>query len=1034
MFKNNKTAQAVRLALIASVATTAFAMPAYAADADIEAKVKETAKKDAAKKDEKVERIAVTGSRIMRTDLEPTQPMTVIDSDYISERGITNPVTAIADIPGVFQGTSPEVDGAASTGQAVGQNTISLYSLGSQRTLTLINGSRFVSSNSPISGGGADGSQVDVNNIPVAMIDRVEIVKVGGAPVYGADAVSGVVNYVLKKDYEGAEFSVDHRSYGSYADETSIRGLLGGNFAEDKGNLVFSFEYNKTDDIPSKDVKAYRENWGNFTPTTEDRVLRENGEVVNGQTRLYPNSIAGILSFSGLVTPGSRAITNLGVGKWGDAGFLHFDPSGSGKLVPFDPGTPTGNAVWGSGGDGLDLVETSTALEGYERYNMSIFGNYELADWLNFSVTAFANSSDAANQGYQASSYSSGLFGTEVSGGSLLFNTDHPFLSSSAKNTLEDAAGGPTDFYLQRGWINIGQRLTINESSVRSLRLAFDGEFEIGDNLWNWEVSYQEGTSSVYSKSNGTSDHRFIAAMDVGINPDTGLVDCKYNYVDGYADALFAQGNGLKAVENVLGAPGDCKAFNPFGTASQESLDYLTYNDLAHSRVEQDIFTAYASGQVAELPAGSLDVAVGFEHRKEFARYTSDGTGELTGFVDSSTQGQYTTKDVFVEMHVPIFSDDMDIPMLHKLNLETSFRSIDNDRAGKDDVWAVGLNYQPISDIVIKANIGETVRAPAIGELFQPRLIGSSFATDPCDADNLGKGPNPAVRQANCAAEGIPADFAGLAKNASVSGLSGGNPNLNNERADTKNVGFLYAPSWAEGLTFAADWISIDIEDAIVSYTLTELMEACYDGGDYPNDFCGRFTRQANFQLANNKAYETGVVNAAFKNFEAYEYTIAYQQELAKYPLIGGLLPADSGELGLRLRAYNLKKNETSNTGFDFNDTTGQFNNPEWRGDLTISHNINDLSTFIDVRHQQGGARNIESTEPLQYIDQNGKPYTTLPSVTTFDIGMSYHITDNINVRARIENAGDWYPNAKELAAGRWTWGRVYNVGISAKF
>ena len=1023
MYKNSRLAKSVRLACAFG---TAFAV----STSNYALAQEEVTPNDEA--EETVEKIQVTGSRISRVDLEATQPITYIDDSYIRDRGMTNAITAVLDLPGVIAGVTPEIGGnTAANGQALGQNTISLYGLGSQRTLTLINGGRFISSNSPVGGGGAPGGQVDVNNIPVALIDRVEVMKVGGAPVYGADAVAGVVNYILKKDYQGAEFSYDYTSYNGIADDRSFRSLIGGNFDNDKGNIVLAFEYNKTDNIAASEVPGLYNDWGSFTPASGQGVADADGNIPSNQVLLVPDPRAGILSFSGLISPGPTAVTNFGLGAWGDGNFYQFDPAGSGTLVPYDPGIATGNAVWASGGDGLNLLETNTAREGFERYNLTVIANYELAEDLNLEMTMFSNRSDAANQGYQALQYNSGVFGG--SGAALNFSSSHPFLNDTARGQVEALLGGPGNFYYHRGWINLGQREVINESNVNSYKAELTSFFDIGDKTFDWSVSYQKGISNVYSQDEGVSIPKFFAALDAGINPETGAVDCVYNYTADYDGGFVAQNHGLTDSENILGPQGTCAPLDPFGVPSQASLDYVKYNDQGQTRIEQDIFAGYISGEVYDLPAGGVGVAAGFERRTEYAEFRPDGSAELTGFSDNSTAGGYTTEDVYFEAVVPVISSDMDILGLHTLSVDASYRSIDNDRAGSDDIWAVGVNYRPIEDVMIRYNATETVRAPAVAELFLPVVESSQFATDPCDARNLESGPNPAVRQANCAADGLPADFASIAQNASRRGFTGGNPNLANERAKSFNVGVIYTPSWAEGLDMSFDYIDIEITDAIVSFTLTNIMEACYDATDFPNRFCNQFEREADGQLPAINAFQSGQVNAALRNFRAAEYQINYRNDLTDFPLVGQFFDPEHGSLSMRFSFYKLIKDEISNTGFDFNDDHGEWDNPDVIGNGQIVYSVGDLTTFLDINFTDRTSRNVNQT-PLQYIDENGNPYTEIPSRTLFDFGATYQLTEELQVRASVQNLFDWEASPKETAIGRWTYGRTYNVGVTARF
>lgn len=988
--------------------------------------------------------IVITGSRIARTGFDLTQPTEVIDSSYIELRQFTNPADAVGQLPGVGQ-ISPRLgNNVASANSGVGQNIISLYGLGSQRTLTLIDGRRFVSSNAPVGGAAAAGSQVDLNNIPMGLIERVEVVKVGGAAVYGADAVAGVVNYILRRDFEGVEVNADWRSFGGlhdgYASEYSLRGLIGGNFANGRGNIALALEYNELPTIFRSQIPSRAEQWSSFTPVAANRVLRDDGTWPVNQVRLIQDPRAGILSTGGAITPGPTLLSNVGLGAWGATGFLQFNADGSGSVVPYNPGNPVDNLVWAAGGDGLDLAATNTSQEGYERFNTALLASYELAPWLNFNLSVFRNRVTGEAPGFQTW-YSTGVFGATAQ--ALRFNTGNPFLSPSARAEIEAAAGGPTDFFLHKAWTaEFGARDIFNENNVESYSFSFDGAFELMDRTWSWELSHQLGRSTIFSRRDEPNDHRWFAAMDVGINPDTGNLDCRFNYEAGYQSALIPAGFGIAGSESLLGVAGDCHPFNPFGGASQESIDYILVPLMRFTEIEQEITQGFITGDLFNLPAGPVGVAFGFENRREFAEASVDGTnvmGLTKSGLASGAGGSYRSFDLYAETIVPVVSPDMNFPLIYDLNFEASFRALDSDRAGKDEAWAIGLNWNPIEDIRFRVNYAETVRAPAVTELFLPRVLTSQFAADPCHGPNRGSGPNPAVRQANCDAEGIPDTFVSVATNASRRGVTGGNPNLTNEQATSVNYGVIFTPRWVEGLAISVDFTRIEITDAITSFSLTNIMEACYDATNYPNEFCGLFVRGPDFQLPALDAFTSGFVNAALRDFDTVEIATRYTQDVNNIPLLGTLATnlfgdRDLGRFDGLVRAYNVQTNTTSATGFDFSDTVGQHNNPRWRGDIRVSHMIGRLTSYLDVQYSGSGMRDVESTEPLQFIDQNGVPYTNLPAIWTFNVGGSFDLTDAVSIRGGVQNVGDWYPGPREIAVGRGTFGRVYTLGLTARF
>ncbi|KPP80370.1 MAG: TonB-dependent receptor [Oceanicaulis sp. HLUCCA04] len=1027
----------LRSSVLAGMAL-ALTAGAVAQEAPIETEEQETA-------EQTTETITVTGSRIARRSLDLTQPAEVVDGAEIELRGYNNAAGAVFDIPGTAA-VQPTAAITGPAGSGLGQSLPSLFGLGSQRTLTLIDGRRFVSSNSPSGGAGAAGTQVDLNNIPVSLIERVEVVKVGGAAVYGSDAVAGVINYILRDDFEGAEFSANY--VGLYdetdADEYSVRALVGGNFDGGRGNIVASFEFNETSPLIQADVANIRNGLFATTPRTADRVL-DNGNPVPGQVRVYPNPVAGILSFSGLLTPGSAAITGLGIGSWavgpdgGPGGFFQNNPNGDGSLVPFDPGTPTGNVVFGSGGDGLDTNLVDPLREPLRRYNFSSFVNYQLTDTVNFSMNVFANQYTASSPVTQPY-YASGLFGATST--SLFFPASYPYLSADAQNLL--ANNGAAGLFMQRGFTDLGEKDPFNRTTTFSYNFGLDGTLpEFMGRIFNWELNYQYGSTSIFASVDDLSEDRFFAAMDVGINPATGEIDCRFNYDPTY-DAPIAGGFGAFDDIGVLGEAGFCVPYNPFSNATQENLDYMLVKSTANTEIEQEIFSGFVSGSLFDLPAGELGVATGFEHRREFASYAPDGSRRLSITRDGSgesVQGEYYTTDFYVETLIPVIGGGFTpLPFIETIDVEGSYRTIDNTRAGRSEAWAVGIDVGFIENVRLRGNVARTVRTPAVQELFLPRVQTGNFITDPCDDRFIGSGPNPAVREANCRAGSagaglppIPVGFTANAVNASVQGFTGGNPNLTPELANSYNIGLIWSPRWVPGLTLGIDYINIAIDQAITSFTPTQIVNACYDSTQFPNAFCTQFTRLPNGQFPTLGAYTSGFVNAATNRFDAVEIQAAYATELNDLFFLDQV-QTDLGGINVRLRAYNLQSQTSSNTGSDYNDTVGNRGNPNWRGDLNVTWNRGPLTLFSQVEYVGSGLINKFSTQPLQYIDQQGGVVYNLDDSTTYDFGGSYDI-GNVTLRASVNNAFNTVPDDLNRAfRGAFTLGRTYNVGITARF
>ena len=387
----------------------------------------------------------------------------------------------------------------------------------------------------------------------------------------------------------------------------------------------------------------------------------------------------------------------------------------------------------------------------------------------------------------------------------------------------------------------------------------------------------------------------------------------------------------------------------------------------------------------------------------------------------------------------------MDIPCGQNLDLSLSYREIDHSLAGSDSTEGYGITWNIIDDLTFRAKSQSTVRAPNVGELFKPVLQGSSFTSDPCDANNLISGPNPAVRQANCAAEGLPANFSSQAGNASVRGTSGGNLNLFNEEADTTSYGFVYSPSFNEmvdGLQIAVDFIEFDIQNAITTFTLTQVMEACYDSTSYPNNqFCDAFNRLPNGQLPKTGAYSVGVVNAAYYLFDTYIYEVSYDKNLTDFlGYIGIDVGYDLGEFGISHIWYRKDKDIFSATGFDEDDELGGFGNPRNRATTRFNWELGKVYSYLDLFYRGGGMLDDDwdsEAQPWRYLDRAGNEMKNhVDGYYTASAGLIYSYNDNVKLNLRITNLFDRGPEDDyELAAYPSAWpGQTISGGFQINF
>jgi outer membrane receptor protein involved in Fe transport len=362
----------------------------------------------------------------------------------------------------------------------------------------------------------------------------------------------------------------------------------------------------------------------------------------------------------------------------------------------------------------------------------------------------------------------------------------------------------------------------------------------------------------------------------------------------------------------------------------------------------------------------------------------------------------------------------MDIPLVASASVEGAFRRVFNSFAGTDNTWTVGGRFSPIEDIEFRGNVTESVRAPAAVELFLPLSGVFSFANDPCDQRFVDLGPNPATRRANCIADGItdPDTFNSTVVNASVQGRSGGNTNLLNETAEAWTVGMILRPRWVDNLTIAIDYVEIDLSQAIESFTLTQLMESCYDQETFPNDFCSSFNRLPNGQLPSVNAFTSGFVNAGLRTFRGTTIDAEWNGDLPW------------GQLGVTGYLY-LPQEDIIKIQESIDDEQGEIGNSDVQAQVNLRFTRNNWSTLWQTRYT-GEARINNEDEPTT------RDILTIDPQWLFNAAFAYDVSDVLRLQLNINNVFDEEPEPAAIAAGDHlaydTVGRFYRLGVMLEF
>ncbi|HEU4876949.1 MAG TPA: TonB-dependent receptor [Sphingomicrobium sp.] len=834
--------------------------------------------------------ITVTGSRIRRPNLESVVPITSIAGEQFFQRGQSNVGDALNDLP-QLRSTFAQQNPGLGIGIA-GLNLLDLRGLGTARTLVLVNGRRHVPAdilNNAVS--------PDVNTIPNDLIERVDIVTGGNSAVYGSDAIAGVVNFILRRDFDGVQIrgnaAVTTEGFGG---NQYISGMVGKNFADGRANITVHGEFSHQDRVFGSDIPWFRRQDGLGTIDVDTSGL-PNGSDGFPDRQFFRDFRSASINRFGLV-PITQLSTNptcgtglaatngqpSSVGSPGNANgtayncTFVFTPEG--RLVQ-QTGTRFGTGIIGSivGGNGQTGREDKllSVLPFQKRYNINLLGHFTVSDAFEPFVEAKWNRVDTLGSN-AGPSFIQGTFSQFDIRERI--RLDNPFLNPADRTTIANAiiasgcntsltvACSPTTARTTRSGQGIGGPLSaadiaainagtyrfvdarqLADSGIRDEKFRRDTYRVVGgargtfNSDWNYEISANYGKFKEDTTTFGYLDRqRFLLSLDSGRNPVTGQIQCRAQF-DPTAATPFA-GSDARLANDIAA----CVPYNPFGAADNSAAaNYFTYNARHKASLSQfDVlgFVGGDSSQLFELPGGPVSFVVGGEYRRERARYENDDFVE-SGATNAVVIGEFdpptfAVKEAFGEIRVPLLKD---MPFFHELSFSGAGR-VSKYRSIKDEVYTYnfGGEWAPVRDVRFRGNYGKAVRAPNVSETGFPAV--ANFAPgflDPCASGQIA---NNASRAANCLADLGPALLATLPNvSTSLPIISGSNPNLQPETSKSLTLGVVVQPRYIPGLSLSVDYYKIKVNDVIVSLSAQSIANNCYDQPSLDNVFCSLFTR-----------------------------------------------------------------------------------------------------------------------------------------------------------------------------------------------
>lgn len=596
--------------------------------------------------------IVVTGSRIARNGYDAPTPLTVLGSEDIEQNSPANLADYVNDIPALVGSTTPATSNLSISAGSAGVNSLNLRSLGSERTLVLLDGQRSV-------GATASGA-VDVNMFPQALVKGVEIVTGGASAAYGSDAVSGVVNFILDKEFTGVRGSAQggETTYGD-GQNYNLSLTAGVPFAGGRGHIILSGEYAKKKGILTVPRDWNQKGW--YQITNPDYAPG------NGAPERLIVSGAGLSNGTpgGLITNTALRGTFFGVG--GAPGQFAF-----GQI----------SDRWMIGGDWESVqINSYQALEPSED-RKGIFGrlSYEIAD----NVELFGQFSYNRMESLGVTSLLQNL-------GNVTILSDNAFIPASVKQQLDTL--GITRFTMGTTNVDLPTRKVDTERETERYVLGISGNFDAFSRNVRWDAYYQHGvTRTMEMARDVTNNARLALAQDAVFDPDTGAIVCRSTITD--------PGNGCVPL-NRMG----------IGVASQAAIDYVIGNPFRNQTFTQDVAAANLSFDAFDLPAGAVALALGVEHRRE----------KISGHVEPEFQTGWAVGNFlpsFGKYHVTEAYLEALVPIAEGLDFNGAIRGTDYSTSGFVTTWKAGLTYQPIPDIRFRITRSRDIRAPNLGELF----------------------------------------------------------------------------------------------------------------------------------------------------------------------------------------------------------------------------------------------------------------------------------------------------------------------------
>lgn len=997
-----------------AVIALTVAAPAYAQDADVTTN-------STAEAEEPGQAIVVTGTRLRSPNLESASPVTVVTAEEFALTGTTRVEDLINSLPQVFAAQGGNIANGAS-----GIATLDLRGLGPERTLVLINGRRMAP-------GTPTTSAADINFIPAALIERVDVLTGGASSVYGADAVAGVVNFVLDTDFEGFKVNLNYGVYNH--NNRSSNDIRGANDARgfgyptgmvtDGGTFDGTVAFGSSFDDGRGRVTAYA-GYRKIDPVLQAR--RDYSACsLSANTAAATTTLGRQYNCGGSATSATGTVFfNTGTGANFTSSTAQFGPNRT--LLPgFTP---------------YNFGPLNYFQRPDERYTAGVFADYEISSAIKpYMEFMFMDDRTVAQIA------PSGNFGNTLS-----INCDNPLLSAGQRASFCNAGNLlvsplPGDAFTVTGNVatenaarvarGLGEPLlpttpfnfidpltgtTYNRAFAQILRRNVEGGGRQDDlqhvsyravigvkgdlsPAWSYDAFYQYGRNN-YAQTylNDFSVTRLGRALDV-VNGPGGTPVCRSTL----------DGSDPNCVPWDIFSPGTV-------TPSQASVQYLATPGFSRGVVSQQVANAFLSGSLGEYGLKTpwadqgVDVVFGAEYRKESLQFSSDSafsTGDLAGQGAATlpVSGSFDVKEFFTEVRIPIAQDSW----VYDFTITGGYRYSDYSTGVNTDTYKIEGEFAPTRDIRIRGGYNRAVRAPTVQDLFAPNLVALDGSSDPCAGFVI------TAANTGCLAQGLTVgQFVAPNPADQYNGFVGGNLSLNPEVADTYTGGVVLTPTFLPGFTASVDYFNIDISQAIGGIGSDTILAACTSTAD--PFFCGLINRDPSGSLWRSAAGFTTNVTQNIGGFSTsgIDAQVNYSTEIGDlgtltFNFLGTYLDELVTDTGVSIPGLD----QTFDCVGLYGNVCGQ-PNPEWRHQARLGFNFRG-GFGASVRWRYFDGVTLDAVDPNTNLNN---PSGTGPApggvarpgaagfdaVNYFDLTFTFAAGDNFNFVLGANNVLDKAP------------------------